>query len=132
MQRINDIHPEMLTIGALRASHITNLKRAAENNGRDTSIFKYIGTIDPSGFKYRTEEDFQIKSFRIVRDLLAPGIALGLCKEDSSVWNEAGVTWQGCHCLHGMNDVITTERILTLDDKPSPKQIKLPVLQPAI
>jgi DNA repair photolyase len=132
MDRINDISPEMLTIGALRASHITHLRRAAENNGRDSSIFKYIATIDPSGFKYRTEEDFQIKAFRLIKDLLAPGIALGLCKEDSSVWTETGIGWQGCHCLHGSNDIITVERIKLIDSKPAPRQIKLPVLQPVV
>src|SRR5205085_10634654 len=37
LSRINDIGPEMLTIGALRASNVGTLRRAAENNGRDGS-----------------------------------------------------------------------------------------------
>ena len=35
MGRINEIEPEMLTIGALRASNKTHLRRAAEINNRD-------------------------------------------------------------------------------------------------
>jgi DNA repair photolyase len=132
MDRINRIGPEMLTIGALRASNISHLKRAAEVNGRDCSIFKHIASVDPSGFKYRTQEDFQIKAFSKVRELLAPGIALGLCKEDSSVWQETGISWQGCHCLHGKSDAITAERLQVLECKPPARQIVLPVIQPAI
>src|SRR5205085_8802985 len=37
MDRINRIGPEMLTIGALRASNAKSLRRAAEKNDRDAS-----------------------------------------------------------------------------------------------
>lgn len=110
ISKINDIQPEMLTIGALRSSHKSNLRRAAEMNGRDSSIFDYISTIDPSGFKYRTEEEFHINSFRRVRKLLKSEILLGLCKEDISLWNTVGVEWNGCHCLNDATDTVTRSR----------------------
>lgn len=111
IDRINSIGPEMLTIGALRASNATALRNAAENNGRNGSIFDYIETIDPSGFKYRTDHDFHQKAFRTIRDTLKPSIALGLCKEDASMWREVGASWQGCHCLHGSFDTIASARV---------------------
>ncbi len=120
MARINEIQPEMLTIGALRATNPTALRRAAENNGRDGSIFDYIATIDPSGFKHRTDDDFHLRAFQRIKQWLAPGIALGLCKEDVSMWRNTGVKWNGCHCLHGRNDLITVDRIQTLRHKPAP------------
>ena len=123
MKRINEIKPEMLTIGALRASNVTVLRRAAVNNGRGGSIFDYIATVDPSGFKHRTEDEFHINAFQQIKDLLAPGIALGLCKEDASMWQLAGVQWQGCHCLFGTQDEISRDRIKVLDNQPKPTQI---------
>lgn len=111
MNRINQIGPEMLTIGALRASNTKTLRRAAELNGRNGSIFDHIETIDPSGFKYRTGNDFHLAAFQRIKQLLDPGIALGLCKEDISMWNATGTTWQGCHCLYGTKDPVTTKRI---------------------
>jgi DNA repair photolyase len=110
MARINEVGPEMLTIGALRATKPAALRRAAERNGRDGSIFNYISTVDPSGFKYRTEHDFHVSIFRQIKEQLAPGITLGLCKEDSSMWNETEIRWTGCHCLHGSQDVIVEKR----------------------
>lgn len=112
--QINEIQPEMLTIGALRASNPTALRRAAENNRRDGSIFDFIATIDPSGFKHRTDHDFHIRAFRRIKDKLSPEIALGLCKEDVSVWVDAGVRWDGCHCLHGKQDSVAVNRIQIL------------------
>jgi hypothetical protein len=109
--RINEIEPEMLTLGALRASQPASLRRAAERAGRDSDIFDYIVSVDPSGFKHRTEQDFHVDAFRQVRELLANNIALGLCKEDISMWKATGVQWQGCHCLHGNQDPVTAERI---------------------
>jgi DNA repair photolyase len=97
MTTINNVGPEMLTIGALRASNPTALRRAAEKNGRDGSIFDYIATVDPSGFKHRTENVFHTKAFQQIKEHLAPNIALGLCKEDSSMWREVKVAWNGCH-----------------------------------
>ncbi len=120
MQRINQIHPEMLTIGALRASNPTSLRNAAVANGRDASIFDYIASLDPSGFKYRTEDAFHVRAFRRIKELLDPTIALGLCKEDASIWKAAGVRWNGCHCLHGKGDLIAADRIQVIKRRRSP------------
>ena len=114
ISRVNDIEPEMLTVGALRASQPTSLRRAAEKSGRDASIFDYIVSVDPSGFKYRTEDEFHVEAFRQVRNLLATNIALGLCKEDISMWKTADIQWQGCHCLSGKHDPTTSERLYLL------------------
>jgi DNA repair photolyase len=111
MTRINDIGPEMLTIGALRASNTVHLRRAAEINQRDSSIFDYIQGRDPSAFKYRTGDEFHTKAFHRIKEVLAPGILLGLCKEDESVWRNTGTEWQGCHCLHGRRDIVAAERL---------------------
>jgi DNA repair photolyase len=124
MGRINGIGPEMLTIGALRASNKSHLRRAAEANNRDGSIFDHIASIDPSGFKHRTDGEFHARAFRMIKELLQPGIALGLCKEDATLWQEVGATWQGCHCLHGANDVITTDRVRVLDEQQRPVAIQ--------
>lgn len=110
IDRVNDIEPEMLTIGALRSSHKSNLRRAAEVDGRDSSIFDYIEARDPSGFKYRTENEFHKNSFRKVHETLNSSIKLGLCKEDVSLWQSIGVEWQGCHCLSGAEDLVTKPR----------------------
>lgn len=115
MNRINEICPEMLTIGALRASNAKTLRRASESNGRNGSIFDHIETKDPSHFKYRTSDDFHLTAFRRIKELLDPGIALGLCKEDISLWNAISAPWQGCHCLHGTKDAVTTKRIQLMD-----------------
>ncbi len=124
MGRINEIEPEMLTIGALRASNKTHLRRAAEINNRDASIFDHIASLDPSGFKHRTDGEFHTSAFRRIKELLLPGIALGLCKEDATLWQDVGATWQGCHCLHGINDVITTDRIQVLNQPQRPVAIQ--------
>jgi hypothetical protein len=124
MDRINKIGPEMLTIGALRASNAKSLRRAAERNGRDASIFDHIATVDPSGFKHRTEQDFHVSAFQQIKDSLNPDIALGLCKEDATMWQEIGATWQGCHCLHGESDRITQGRVQILNQPQKPIQIQ--------
>jgi len=124
MARINSIEPEMLTIGALRASNKTHLRRAAEANERDTSIFDYISGVDPSGFKQRTDGEFHVGAFRMIRELLQPGIALGLCKEDATLWQEVGAIWQGCHCLHAVNDAITAARVHVLNQPQRPLTIQ--------
>jgi len=134
MARINEINPEMLTIGALRASNPGALRRAAELNGRDGGIFDYIATVDPSGFKHRTADDFHLSAFMRIKQSLRSGIVLGLCKEDMSLWKEAGVRWQGCHCLHGADDSVAISRIETLKERKQ-QQLRmrpsLPVLQAA-
>jgi len=118
VDRINEVAPEMVTLGALRATSPVMLRRAAEANGRDGSIFDHLAEPDPSGFKYRTEHEFHVEAFRRVRERLAPGVALGLCKEDLSMWREAGVTWNGCHCLHGKVDAVANERVQILKKVP--------------
>lgn len=111
MRRINEVRPEMLTVGALRASNTKLLRAAAELLGRDASIFDYLGAPDPSGFKHRTESNFHREVFRMIGEQLAPGIKLGLCKEDVSMWEGADISWQGCHCLHGDTDAVTVPRL---------------------
>ena len=108
---VNDIKPEMLTIGALRASNQEALRGQATANGRDASIFDYIETKDPSGFKYRTDSGFHAAIFHRVKESLDPSISLGLCKEDRSLWGKIGLGWQGCHCLHGTHDDVAMERM---------------------
>ncbi len=130
MSRINEIGPEMLTIGALRASNPAALRRAAEHNGRDGSIFDHIATVDPSGFKHRTENEFHTDIFQRIKEQLAPNVALGLCKEDSSMWKDANVVWNGCHCLNGKNDKVATERIQITRRNSLPK-LKSLELRPA-
>jgi hypothetical protein len=112
---INEVEPEMLTLGALRATNPTALRQAAERNGRNAGIFDYIKTVDPSAFKHRTDDDFHTEAFKTVKALLKPSIRLGLCKEDLSLWQKTGVEWQGCHCLHGAEDLITTPRLHLLE-----------------
>lgn len=124
MQRINEIAPEMLTIGALRASNKKALRRAAEANGRDGSIFDYISTIDPSGFKHRTEDEFHTSVFQLIKEQLGLGISLGLCKEDATMWQAIGAGWQGCHCLHGTADAVAANRIQILDQQQVPVPIQ--------
>ncbi|MFL6210934.1 MAG: spore photoproduct lyase family protein [Pyrinomonadaceae bacterium] len=127
MQHINEISPEMLTIGALRASNKKALRRAAEANGRDGSIFDYIETVDPSGFKHRTGDEFHERVFQLVREQLKPGINLGLCKEDVTMWQATRLSWQGCHCLHGADDAIAAERVRLLDQPGQPIAIQRPL-----
>jgi len=107
---VNEIGVELLTAGALRASNADILRRAAIANGRNDSIFDYLDSKDRSGFKYRTGFDFQVQVFRRIRELLDDSIPLGLCKEDQTVWKASGLLWQGCHCLNGKIDPVTSER----------------------
>jgi len=106
VKSINEIAPEMLTVGALRAANPTALRRAATGNGRDGSIFDYITARDPGGFKYRTARTFHVQAFRQVRELLDSSIKLALCKEHETTWRAVGARWSGCHCLHGAEDPI--------------------------
>ena len=48
IERINSLSPEMVTIGALRASTM-GLVTAAEKNGRPTDLFDYLSEKDPLG-----------------------------------------------------------------------------------
>ena len=107
---INSIGPEMLTIGALRATNLGKLRGEARRNGRDAGVFDYLREKDPSGFKYRVEHEFHVEAFKRVADALEPKIQLGLCKEDASLWQEVGLRWNGCHCLSNAQDDAVAER----------------------
>ncbi len=106
IDRINALEPEMVTIGALRATSAKSLRRASEANGRDASIFDYLTEErDPSGFKYRIRPDLQLELFRFAIERLAKGSAVpALCKEDASLWTQLGMKFRGCHCLLGADD----------------------------
>ncbi len=92
----------MVTIGALRATSGKSLRRAAAANRRDASIFNYLTEEkDPSGFKYRIAHTVQIEMFRFALGKLRGKAIPALCKEDKSVWDELGLTFEGCHCLLG-------------------------------
>jgi spore photoproduct lyase len=111
IKRINALVPEMVTIGALRATLYRGLRSAAKANGRDESIFDYLSKEkDPSGFKYRIPFDTQVEMFRFAIEHLKPGITPALCKEDQALWNALGLNFKGCHCLLGRNDAVVKER----------------------
>lgn len=111
IKRINSLRPEMVTIGALRATLYNGLRNAAKANGRDESIFDYLTKHkDPSGFKYRIPFDKQVEMFRFAIDRLKSGITPALCKEDQALWKALGMKFNGCHCLLGRNDAIVKER----------------------
>jgi spore photoproduct lyase len=99
IERINSLAPEMVTIGALRASTM-GLATAAEKNGRPTDLFDYLSEKDPSGFKYRLPFEQQVAMYRFALDRLdRKRIIPALCKEDVSVWKAVGLKFDGCHCL---------------------------------
>jgi spore photoproduct lyase len=99
INRINRIGPEMVTIGALRASTM-GLATAAEQNGRPTDLFQYLSEKDPSGFKYRLPFGDQVALYRFAIERLdRQRITPALCKEDVSVWKAVGLQFTGCHCL---------------------------------
>ncbi len=105
IRKINQIQPEMVTLGALRATSAKSLRRAAAKNGRDDSIFDYLTEDrDPSGFKYRIPLEMQVELFRHAITELADTIVPALCKEDHALWRELGLPFQGCHCLLGSED----------------------------
>lgn len=100
IERINALRPEMVTIGALRASTM-GLATAAEKNGRPTDLFDYLSEKDPSGFKYRLPFEQQVEMYRFAIERLdRKRIIPALCKEDMSVWKAVGLEFHGCHCLH--------------------------------
>ena len=111
VRRINALSPEMVTIGALRATSYQGLRNAAKANGRDESIFDYLTEDkDPSGFKYRIPFDKQVEMFRFAMKRLRSSITPALCKEDRALWKALGMDFNGCHCLLGRNDAIVKER----------------------
>jgi len=106
---VNEIGPEMLTIGALRAS--PTLQAHARRNGRDSSVFDLLDKKDPSGFKYRLPFGTQVEMFKFVVDRLDQRrIVAALCKEDKSVWDAVNLEFNGCHCLLGTRDEVVRER----------------------
>jgi spore photoproduct lyase len=99
IEKINALSPEMVTIGALRAS-TRGLATAAKNNNRPTDLFDYLSEKDPSGFKYRLPFDQQVEMYRFALDRLdQTKVIPALCKEDVSVWKAVGLSFTGCHCL---------------------------------
>lgn len=110
IRKINQIQPEMVTLGALRATSAKSLRRAAAKNGRDDSIFDYLTEDrDPSGFKYRVPLHQQVELFRYAIGKLAHPIVTALCKEDQALWRQLGMPFLGCHCLLGSADSLVSE-----------------------
>jgi spore photoproduct lyase len=116
IKRINALSPEMVTLGALRATSYNGLRNAAKANGRDETIFDYLTeTKDPSGFKYRIPFDTQVEMFRFAVDRLKSNIKPALCKEDRALWKALGMKFDGCHCLLGRNDAIVKKRNIEME-----------------
>lgn len=112
---INAIGPEMVTLGALRATSAKSLRGAAKRNGRDDSIFDFLSEEkDPSGFKYRIPHRVQVELFSYVIGKLASKVTPALCKEDRQLWKELGLEFRGCHCLLGADDALLGESPLVL------------------
>jgi len=110
IKRINAIRPEMVTLGALRATSAKALRRASKANERDDSIFDYlVEEKDPSGFKYRIRLESQVEMFRFAVKGLRGNITPALCKEDESLWRKIGLKFNGCHCLLGKKDSVVGE-----------------------
>jgi len=109
IERLSELEPEMITIGALRASN--TLQAHARRNGRDASIFNLLKEKDPSGFKWRLPTDVQIELFSFAYEQIDRSrIIPALCKEDMKIWNAVGMKFNGCHCLIGRNDEIARRR----------------------
>lgn len=107
---INFLEPEMVTLGALRATSKHALRQAARANGRDDSIFAFLTEEkDPSGFKYRIPFPLQVEMFRFVLQRLRSTVAPALCKEDLTLWKALNLPFQGCHCLLGRKDPLIAE-----------------------
>jgi len=109
IEKLNELNPEMITMGALRASN--TLRAHAGRNGRDASVFDMLTVKDPSGFKWRLPENVQIELFRFAYRHIENGRAVpALCKEDKSVWEAVGMDFKGCHCLIDKNDEVVQKR----------------------
>jgi len=133
IRKINGLAPEMITLGALRASSYHGLRNAAKANGRDDSIFDYLtDQRDPSGFKYRIPFETQVQMFRFAIDRLTADVTPALCKEDKALWKALRLKFQGCHCLLGARDEIVRERraemATTMAGYAPPSRTLLPVL----
>jgi spore photoproduct lyase len=125
--RINSLVPEMVTVGALRASTM-GLATAAEKNGRPVDLFDYLSEKDPSGFKYRLPFEQQVEMYRFVLDLLdRKRIIPALCKEDVSVWKAVGLEFEGCHCLLGgptvPGEIVSSPKYMAVVSPPKKGQL---------
>lgn len=133
---INAIGPEMVTLGALRATSGRALRAAAARNGRDAGIFQFLATErDPSGFKHRIPYAQQLALYRFALERLAPTVVPALCKEDRQLWRDLGLRFQGCHCLLGAHDGIVGEApaaIRALRPKAAPEEIPSPAIARAL
>lgn len=110
IERINEIRPEMVTLGALRATSARSLRAAAKANDRDDSIFDFLAEErDPSGFKYRVPFRQQVALFEFAHKRLSSSIVPALCKEDEALWRALGLPFRGCHCLLGSKDTLINE-----------------------
>jgi spore photoproduct lyase len=110
IKQINKLEPEMVTIGALRATSAKSLRKAAQKNGRDDSIFDYLTEDrDPSGFKYRIPFETQCELFKFVLDRLAVRVTPALCKEDQQLWKALNLSFRGCHCLINGADALVND-----------------------
>ena len=124
IRQINLVEPEMVTLGALRATSAKSLRSAARKNGRDDSIFDFLTEErDPSGFKYRVQPKVQIDMFRFVINRLKPAIVPALCKEDQSLWRALGLPFRGCHCLLGSTDQLVTDATATVRSLADPQRL---------
>jgi hypothetical protein len=110
IDEINRIEPEMVTLGALRATSGRSLRSAARKNGRDDGIFEFLTEErDASGFKYRIPYEQQLMLFRFALERLSPRVVPALCKEDQRLWRDLGMRFRGCHCLLGAEDAVVAE-----------------------
>jgi hypothetical protein len=110
IRQINRLEPEMVTIGALRATSAKSLRKAAQRNGRDDSIFDYLTEDrDPSGFKYRIPFETQCELFKFVLAKLTSRVTPALCKEDQQLWKALNLSFRGCHCLIDGKDALVKD-----------------------
>ena len=115
IEQINEIDPEMVTLGALRATSARSLRAAAKANDRDDSIFDFLTEErDPSGFKYRIPFDQQVSLFKFAIECLSSRIVPALCKEDTALWRALGLSFRGCHCLLSAADAVVNEAPLQI------------------
>jgi len=100
LDEIMKIDPEMVTLGALRATNAKSLRKAAEKNDRATGVFDYLsGEKDPSGFKFRIDPIKQYQMFSFAHDALKDHTVVSLCKEHTSLWKKLGLDYGGCNCM---------------------------------
>lgn len=122
IEQINDLEPDMVTIGSLRASN--TLGAHAKKNGRDASIFGLLTQKDPSGFKNRLPLTIHSKLFAFALEHLKSSINPALCKEDLSLWKSLGLAFNGCHCLLDGNDNLIIPRQHLIDQLSGKERIR--------